>query len=148
IFAGQNKADEPWAASLDAARAVSRALRARRDERGSLEVESREPQFVFDADGHVTEVEYEPQTESHRLIEELMILGNEQVAGFLADRRVPTLYRVHERPDPRSIERLIDQLASLDVPTPPVPRHMSPQQAAELAGEISHAVADYVRKNA
>ena len=43
---------------------------------------------------------YEEQTESHSLIEQLMILANEQVAGYLADRRLPTLYRVHERPEP------------------------------------------------
>ena len=61
------------------------------------------------------------QTESHRLIEHLMIAANEQVAGLLEARRVPTLYRVHERPDGAAAERLIDQLASLGVPTPPVP---------------------------
>src|SRR5207247_390886 len=40
-----------------------------------------------------------------------------------------------------------DELGSLEVPTPPVPRHMSPQQAADLVAEISHAVADYVRSS-
>ena len=59
--------------------------------------------FEFDADGHVTGVRYEQQTESHRLIEQLMILANEQVAGYLADQRLPTLYRVHERPDPQAV---------------------------------------------
>jgi ribonuclease R len=70
-----------------------------------------------------------------------MILANEQVAGYLADRRLPTLYRVHERPDPQSVAFLVEQLASLDVPTPPVPRHMTPQQAADLAAELSRVVA-------
>jgi ribonuclease R len=145
VFAGEAPAEDPWAEPLAAARAVAADLRARRAERGSLEVDSLEPTFFFDPDGHVTGVAYEEQTEAHGVIEQLMILANEQVAGFLADRRVPTLYRVHERPDPRSVERLVDQLESLDVPTPPVPEHMSPQQAADLAGEISHVVADYVR---
>ena len=48
-----------------------------------------------------------------------MILANEQVAGYLADRRLPTLYRVHERPEPTSVAFLVEQLASLDIPTPP-----------------------------
>jgi ribonuclease R len=147
VFAGEAPAEEPWAEPLEAARAVAAALRARRDERGSLEVDSREPAFSFDSDGHVSGVAYEEQTEAHRVIEHLMILANEQVAGFLADRRVPTLYRVHERPDPQSVERLVEQLDALDVPTPPVPRHMSPQQAADVAAEISHVIADYVRKS-
>jgi len=49
-----------------------------------------------------------------------MIAANEQVAHFLQKRRIPTLYRVHERPEAVAVERLIDQLASLGVPTPPV----------------------------
>ena len=86
-------------------------------------------------------VRYEEQTESHRLIEQLMILANEQVAGYLADARLPTLYRVHERPEPQAVVRLADQLATLDVPTPPLPENMTQQQAAELVAEISRIVA-------
>jgi ribonuclease R len=70
-----------------------------------------------------------------------MILANEQVAGYLADRREPTLYRVHERPEPHSVAFLIEQLAGLDVPTPPLPKHMTPQQAADVAAEASRIVA-------
>ena len=58
------------------------------------------------------------QTESHRVIEHLMIAANEQVAGLLEERRVPALFRVHERPDAPAVERLVDQLESLGVPTP------------------------------
>jgi ribonuclease R len=138
IFAGRARAQEPWAAPLEAAREVAAALRSRRD---AIELGSPEPVFDFDPEGHVTGVRYEEQTESHSLIEQLMILANEQVAGYLADRRLPTLYRVHERPEPTSVGYLADQLASLDIPTPPVPRHMTPQQAADLAAEMSRIVA-------
>jgi ribonuclease R len=144
VFDGRQRAEDPWAEPLAAAREVSAALRARRDERGSLAVNSSEPVFDFNSGGHVTGVRYEAQTESHRLIEELMVLANERVAGHLADSRTPTLYRVHERPDPQSVEFMVEQLASLDVPTPPVPERMSPQQAADLAAEASHLVADHV----
>ncbi len=51
----------------------------------------------------MTGVHHEEQTESHELIEHLMILANEQVAGYLADRKLPTLYRVHEKPDPLKV---------------------------------------------
>jgi ribonuclease R len=138
IFAGRTRAEEPWAAPLDAARQVSRALAAKRD---ALEIGAPEPHFDFDSEGQVTGVRFEEQTESHRLIEQLMILANEQVAGYLADRRLPTLYRVHERPDATAVVFLVEQLASLDVPTPPVPKDMTPQQAADLVAEISRVVA-------
>jgi ribonuclease R len=142
IFAGRARAEEPWAEPLAAARRVSAALRARRD---ALELGLPEPVFEFDSEGHVTGVRYEEQTESHSLIEQLMILANEQVAGYLADRRLPTLYRVHERPEPAAVAFLADQLASLDVPTPPVPKTMTPQQAADLSAEISRIVAREAR---
>jgi ribonuclease R len=142
VFAGRERAEEPWAAPLEAAREVARALQERRD---ALELGAPEPTFDFDDEGHVAAVRYEEQTESHRLIEHLMILANEQVAGYLADRKLPTLYRVHERPEPQAAMRLVDQLASLDVPTPPVPRHMTQQQAAELVAEISRIVAREAR---
>jgi ribonuclease R len=146
VFAGGERGDEPWAEPLGAAREAARALREWRDERGSLEVTSSEPEFEFDQAGQVVAVRHEEQTEAHSLIEQLMILANEQVASYLADRSAPTLYRVHERPNPQSIEWLATQLASLEVPTPPVPKNMSPQQAAELAGEISRTVAEHVRR--
>jgi ribonuclease R len=138
IFAGEERAEEPWAAPLEAAREVSRALRAKRD---SVEIGSAEPAFEFDSEGVVTGVRYEAQTESHRLIEQLMILANEQVAGYLADHRLPTLYRVHERPEASAVVFLVEQLASLDISTPPVPKNMTPQQAADLVSEISRIVA-------
>ena len=138
IFAGAARAEAPWAEPLEIAREAARALAAKRD---SLEIGSPEPSFEFDSAGHVTAVRYEQQTESHRLIEQLMILANEEVAGYLADRRLPTLYRVHERPEPTSVAFLVEQLASLDVPVPPLPKHMTPQQAADLAAEISRIVA-------
>jgi ribonuclease R len=146
VFAGEEQAGEPWAEPLAAAREAAQALREWREERGSLEVSSTEPQFEFDERGYVVGVRHEEQTESHSVIEQLMILANEQVAGYLADRGAPTLYRVHERPNPQSIEWLVKQLASLEVPTPAVPKNMTPQQAGELAGEISRMVAEHVRR--
>ena len=146
IFAGSERSQAPWGAALDAARAVAASLTERRAARGSLAVESSEPSFELDAEGHVTGVRHEPQTESHRLIEELMILANEQVAGYLADRRLPTLYRVHERPDPVAVTTLVEQLASLGVATPAVPDPMSPQQAGDVAGEASRLVAQHARR--
>jgi ribonuclease R len=75
-----------------------------------------------------------------------MVAANEQVARLLADRAVPTLYRVHERPDGASVQRLIAQLASLDVPTPPVREHLAPQEATEVVAECSHLVEQHVRR--
>jgi ribonuclease R len=146
VFAGAERAEEPWAEPLAAARRVSAALQKAREARGALAVESVEPEFAFDRAGHVRGLEPSEQTESHRLIEHLMIAANEAVARLLDSRKLPALYRVHERPDPPRIERLVEQLHSLDVPTPALPAHMTPQQAGDVAAEISHLVDAEVRR--
>jgi ribonuclease R len=146
IFGGLSSAPEPWGEALAAARAAAAGLAARRAREAALALESQEPEFFFDAVGNVIASEPVAQTESHRLIEHLMIAANEQVAGLLEARHVPALYRVHERPDGPAVERLIEQLESLGVPTPPVPEHMTPQQAADIAGEASQLVERHVMR--
>ena len=147
LFAGTERAAEPWGVPLQDARAAAAALEALRAGRSALVLDSAEASFQFEADGNVIGAELSQQTESHRLIEHLMIAANEQVAGFLEEHRIPALYRVHERPDSMAVERLIDQLASLGVPTPPVPSGpLTPEQAAEVIGEASVAVTDWVAK--
>ena len=145
VFAGREAAPEQVAEPLALARRAAAALAERRRV-GSLEIESFEPEFEFDSDGAVAGARSVPQTEAHRLIEHLMILTNEQVAELCERRKVPTLYRVHEPPDAARLERLVAQLASLDVPTPPLPESLSPAQAGELAGEASRLVAREARR--
>jgi ribonuclease R len=139
IFAGRSRAPGAIAEPLGLARQAASALAGRRP-RSSLEVESFEPEFRFE-DGQVTGAHSVPQTEAHRLIEHLMILTNERVAELLERRRVPTIYRVHEQPDPERIRRMVEQLAVLGIPTPELPESITPQQAGELAGEASRLVA-------
>ena len=141
VFAGSARAEEPWAEPLAAARRVAAALQEAREARGGLEVDSEEPEFAFSREGHVTGLVPSEQTESHRLIEHLMIAANEAVATLLETRKLPALYRVHERPGPARVERLADQLASLDVPTPALPQSMTRQQAADAVAEMASLVA-------
>jgi len=140
IFAGRDDPPAMVTEPLALARSAAAALAARRPV-GSLEIESFEPEFSFDAEGAVAGARSVSQTEAHKLIEHLMILTNERVAETCERRRVPTLYRVHEQPEPQRIARLVEQLAALDVPTPPLPERLSPSEAGELAGEISRLVA-------
>jgi ribonuclease R len=145
VFAGVERAQGEWGKGLGSARAAARALEQRRSAGGALVLESAEPEFEFDRKGHIIGVERVAQTESHRLIEHLMIAANEQVARFLDARKIPALYRVHERPDAPSVERMIEQLASLGVPTPPIPGGaLTSQQAGEVVGQASRLLADWI----
>lgn len=140
IFAGRERAPEGAAEPLALAREVAAALAAR--SRGSaLSVSSSEPEIDFDEEGNVVSAKAVEQTEAHGLIEQLMILTNRQVASLLERKGVPSVYRVHEQPDPRRIALLLDQLAALDVPTPAAPEAPGPSEAGALAAEASSLVA-------
>ena len=135
------------AAELELAAAYSADLRRRRFARGALRVERPEVEFEFDGQGGVARASRQSEPEAHALVEELMILANEAVAGLLAGRRREALYRVHERPDPQAIDLLLAKLADLDVPTPPAPERLYPADAARVAAETSERVAEYVEQS-
>ncbi len=140
VFAGREEAPEAVREPLDAARRAAAVLGGRRGPT-SLDVETAEPEFRFDAAGDVVAARAVRQTEAHGLIERLMILANEQVAALLARRRVPAIYRVHAQPDPPRVERLLSQLQDLGIPTPPVrPGHLAAREAGEVAAEASRLV--------
>ncbi|MBI2692304.1 MAG: RNB domain-containing ribonuclease [Solirubrobacterales bacterium] len=145
IFAGELEPEDPWAEPLSLARSVSAALQADREKRRALEVESSEPSFEFDKTGAPTEIHAEHQTESHRVIEHLMIAANEAVARFLQDKHLPALFRVHPKPEVTAVEHVAAQLDSLGVALPPIPADFTEQQAEGIVGEISAAVARHVR---
>jgi ribonuclease R len=147
VFAGEERAREPWAGPLAAARSAAARLQAARERTNALVVGSEEPEFEFDERGEVAVIHAREQTESHRLIEHLMIAANEAVARLLERRGAPCLYRVHERPEPERVRRLVAQLATLEVPTPPLPELISTTQAATLLGEISQRVERHVAKH-
>ena len=128
IFAGAERAEEPWAAPL--ARRARGRRGARRSARGARRAGGRVGRAgVRVRRSTATSIAAAPtqQTESHRLIEHLMIAANEQVATLLAERKLPALYRVHERPEPPARAsgswRSSRRSAS---PTPPLPEHLSP----------------------
>ena len=148
ILAGREQVSPELAEALRLTDRVSSELRRRRFDRGALRIESREINFAFDGKGGVERAWLESEPKAHALIEELMILANEAVAEFLSSRRRDSLYRVHEPPEPQSVELMLAKLTDLEVPTPPVPKSdsMGPSDAARLAAAASERVTEYVRK--
>jgi ribonuclease R len=149
ILAGTEQAAENVADGLRLAERLALELRRRRFARGALRITTREIVFAFDGRGGVERAWLESEPHAHLLIEELMILANEAVAGLLARRNRAAVYRVHERPDPTAVTLLLAKLADLEVPTPPAPDgdKLSSGAAARLAGEISERVSDYVERS-
>ncbi len=146
ILGGEERASEDVTEALRLAERLALELRRRRFDRGALRITTREIVFAFDGQGGVERAWLESEPHAHMLVEELMILANEAVAGLLAGRRRESLYRVHERPDPQAISLLLAKLADLEVPTPPAPdeERLTPAEAGKLAGRISERVSEYV----
>lgn len=144
FFAGEDRPPPLVEEPLALARSVAAELRRARLARGSLDVETSEPEFELDERGHVVAARDVFQTESHGLIEDLMICANERVAARLTSGRLPTIFRIHEQPDPAAVEQLVERLESLEIPTPPVPKRLSPREAGELVGAISQRLGEYL----
>ena len=147
VLAGREQADPDLAEALHLAECLTGTLRERRYARRALRIETAEIAFTFDGEGGVADARRESESDAHMLVEELMILANEAVADLLAGRRREALFRVHERPEPQSVELLLARLADLEVPTPAVPDRMGPQAAAAVAAETSERIAEYTRRS-
>src|SRR5213595_2772760 len=78
-------------------------LRRKRFEHGSLDLDFPEVKVRLDETGKPAHLERIDNDESHQLIEECMLAANEAVARELKKRAVPTIYRVHENPDPEKL---------------------------------------------
>jgi ribonuclease R len=98
--------------------AAYRTVRRARDERGPLDLELPERKIVLKSDGTVDRVIMPQRLESHRLIEEFMILANVAAAETCERARVPLIYRVHDEPSPEKITALREFLATLDISLP------------------------------
>jgi ribonuclease R len=118
MFRGTEPVGAGLAQPLEWGRSLAQTLRDVRHERGSLRIESPEPEFEWDEAGEVIGADPAEELESHWFIEGYMVLANEQVASFLQREHVPTVYRVHDLPDPFHVDHLLDVLSSLGLPTP------------------------------
>ena len=78
-------------------------LRRKRFERGALDLDFPEVKVLVDTHGKPVRLERVENDESHQLIEEFMLAANEAVARELKKRTIPTIYRVHENPDPEKL---------------------------------------------
>lgn len=110
---GADNLAEPYADVLMHMEALRRCLTERRMARGTIDLEIPEPRIVLDDQGHPVHIGPRDRLNSHRLIEEFMLLANEIVARRMADSGIPILYRVHEPPDGEKLAAFCDLAKSL-----------------------------------
>jgi len=95
----------------------SLASRLRRDRmtNGSLDLDMPETKVFVDAEGYADRLEKIEHDESHQLIEEFMLAANEALAHLTRAKGLPSLYRVHDEPDPDKLAELREFLATFHV---------------------------------
>ncbi len=106
-----------------------------RSSRGSLDFDLPEARILVE-NGKPVSVEIDPRWESHRLIEEFMLLANTAVAEFLSDRGLPFLFRIHEPPTEKKLDEFEDAASKL-LKSARVPRREDP--AARLQSWVTAA---------
>lgn len=79
-------------------------LRKNRFSNGALDLEMPEIKIKLDEQGRACEAHQVVHTSSHQLIEECMLIANQAVAKILRERSKPSIYRIHEDPDPSRLE--------------------------------------------
>jgi ribonuclease R len=136
---GRGKPSDGLGGQLLLAWELARLLRRRRFARGALQIGSFEPEYRFDQQGRLIGAANRPETASHELVEEFMLAANEAVAELLVHKKAQALYRVHEPPDPQSVDALFAKLEDLQVPTPPLPapERATPTQVAAALRRLS-----------
>jgi ribonuclease R len=82
---------------------LAQVLNRKRAKRGSIDFDLPEPVIEFDEFGLMKSVTPSERNWAHRLIEEFMLAANETVATHLEQRHIASLYRIHEKPDPKRI---------------------------------------------
>jgi len=78
-------------------------LNHKRKRRGSIDFDLPEPVIEFDEFGLMKSIARSERNIAHRLIEEFMLSANESVAHYLESKRIASLYRIHEKPDPKRV---------------------------------------------
>ena len=113
IFDGNEKRRAEYAfltETADRMHALSQAMRRRRMERGALDLDLPEAEILTDESGEPVEVSFRARGDAEKMIEEFMLAANEAVAAYMTHRNNPTVYRVHESPDPEKL-RVFAQFA-------------------------------------
>jgi len=91
---------------------LASVLRRERMAHGSLDLDMPETKIYVDERGYADRLERVDNDESHQLIEEFMLAANEAVAQLTRTQRLPSLYRVHDDPDPERLNELRSELAT------------------------------------
>ncbi len=106
VIEGEATARREYAAQVahfERMRDLAMILNRKRKRRGSIDFDLPEPVIEFDELGMMKSITRSERNIAHRLIEEFMLSANESVAHYLENKRIASLYRIHEKPDAKRV---------------------------------------------
>ncbi|MGI9242634.1 MAG: ribonuclease R [Verrucomicrobiales bacterium] len=106
---------DPVAGRVRTAWELASLLRKRRFENGGLDLDFPEVKVELDERGRPVDLVRVDYDESHQLIEEFMLIANEAVAKSIKERLAPSVYRIHEDPDPEKLNELRETVATYGI---------------------------------
>jgi ribonuclease R len=114
-------------------------LNKKRERRGSIDFDLPEPIIEFDEFGAMKSVTRSERNWAHRLIEEFMLAANECVASWVENLRIDSIYRIHEKPEPRRVVEFEETAAtfgySLGIGNLPVRKFQMKSERREQRGQ-------------
>ncbi|HDZ57015.1 MAG TPA: ribonuclease R [Pseudomonas xinjiangensis] len=90
-----------------------KALAKARQGRGAIDFETTETRIIFGDNRKIAEIRPTSRNDAHKIVEECMLCANVATAKFMQELEVPSLYRVHDGPQPEKVERLRQFLAAM-----------------------------------
>ncbi len=132
-----DEATKPLLPSILKLSKVAQLFLARRLKRGAIDLDIPESQVLFDADGFPCDVVKRQRNDAHRLIEDLMLAANEAVAAYFVSHGLPTVFRVHEDPDPLRLAAFLELASTLGLPVPKKKKKLRPKDVALLLEQLN-----------
>jgi ribonuclease R len=137
ILNGIPALEDKFAEIVPQVRTVARLaemIQKRRQQRGAIDFDLPEPMLTYNEQGELAGIVKSVRLFSHRIVEEFMILANEVVARHLEENEIPSLYRVHEDPDPAKVQEFVEIVSGFGLKF--VPRKAEPGEFQKFISSI------------
>lgn len=134
---------KPLLKSLEWMAELSQRLTENRRQRGSIDFDLPEPEIMLSVQGTLEDIVRRERNLAHQIIEEFMIAANEAVAGYVSERNIPCLYRVHEEPETEKVRNFINFAYSLGLPIT-FPEKMTPRWFQQVLGFVEGKPTEYI----
>ncbi|MCS7245475.1 MAG: VacB/RNase II family 3'-5' exoribonuclease, partial [candidate division WOR-3 bacterium] len=125
--------------NLKLAKELSYILRERRERDGSLDFDLPEPYFVRNERGEIVDIIPKIRLDTHRIVEDFMILANMVVAEYFSKNNIPAIYRVHDRPDPKKIKNFIVIAKNVLNTEIPIPEKITSLEISKILKKVKNS---------